>query len=346
MAKETTDFTHYCDGYTEPEKPLLQMPPEERRRRSMPNNPPATDWAHAVPILRSSEKMLLLVLARHSDAHGCSWCSQKTLATESGCCDRTVRKLLKSFEHRGLIRRVGRLGQHGAQLTDVVVLIGWPERKVIPYEGHPRLGLALKETRETRRLWTLHRAQARAQIPAGPEAAPDQNKDTLNKNTTAQLEKALTACFDALGPWATAENMQGLSDDLETLKGWIDKGIDLHLHILPVLAEKAKSKAKIPLLRTWRYFEIPIGKAVNRKRPKTKNLQVKAKQVQTKPAALEEGAGKPNTQRAPMSSRAVPVPASQHQMPHPAKGEEQAQFAKALTALIAGRKQRSGKVEA
>lgn len=233
MDRKTTSFIDYSDEHAEPEKPFLQMPAEKRSQRSTPSNPLASDWAHAVPVLRSSEKMLLLVLARRSDAHGCSWCSQKTLAIESGCCDRTVRKLLKNFEHRGLIRRVGRLGQHGAQLTDVVVLTGWPERKLIPHDGHPRLGLVLRETRETRRQWTLHRAQARAQIPAEPEAASDQNKNNLNSTTTAQLEKALTACFDALGPWATAENMQGLSDDLKTLKSWIDRGIDLHLHILP-----------------------------------------------------------------------------------------------------------------
>lgn len=324
----------------------MQMPAKERPHRSAPSNTLATEWAHAVPVLRSCEKMLLLILARHSDAHGCSWCSQKTLAAESGCSDRTVRKLLKTFEHRGLVWRVGRLGQHGAQLTDVVILIDWPERKLIPKHGHPKLGLELRETRETRLQWTTNRAQARSQVPAGPEAATDQNKDNLNNTTTLQLEQALAACFEALGPWATAENMQGLSDDLRTLSSWINKGVNLHLHILPVLAEKAKSRGKIPLLRTWRYFEVPIGKAVNRKRPKAKNLQAEAKQVRTDPALSEETPLKKNAQHAAVRSPAEPMPASQYQMMHLAQGkEEQIQLIEALTAMTASRKRLSGKAE-
>ena len=140
--------------------------------------------------------------------------------------------------------------------------------------------------------------------------------------------------------------MQGLSDDLRTLSGWIDKGIDLHLHILPVLAEKGRSQGKIPFLRTWRYFEVPISKAVNRKRPQTMNLQAKAKQVQTDPALPEEEAMKTNAQHAAVPSPAESMPASQYRMLHPAQGkEEQIQFIEALTAMTAGRKRRSGKAE-
>ena len=343
---KTTHLADCSGGHAVQHKPIVRMPAEKRPPRSTPSNRLATEWAHAVPVLRSSEKMLLLVLARRSDEHGCSWCSQKTLATESGCCDRTVRKLLKMFEHRGLVRRVGRMGQHGAQLTDVVIIMGWPERKLIPEGGHPKLGPVLRETRETRRQWTVNRTQARAQFPAGPEAAADQNKDNLNNTTTVQLEEALTACYEALGPWATAENMQGLSDDLKTLQSWIEKGIDLHLHILPVLAEKATSQRKIPLLRTWRYFEVPVGKALNRKRPTAKNLQAKAKRVRTFPALSEETSLKTKAQHAAMASPAEPMPVSQYQMLHPTQGEEeQIQFFKALTAMTAGRKRRIGEAE-
>jgi len=210
--------------------------------------------------------MLLLVIARHSDAYGCSWCSQKTLAVETGCCDRTVRTLLKAFENRGLIRRFGRMGPLGGQLSDVVMLTGWPQRKLIPNAGHPRLKTVLKETLETKGDWTLNRAQARKKFPVGPETVADQQKEILNIPTTARLEDALEACFETLGPWATTENRQHLVDDLKTLKKWLEQGIDLNRHILPVLAEKAKNATKIPILRTWRYFENPIGKAASRKR--------------------------------------------------------------------------------
>ena len=60
------------------------------------------------------------------------------------------------------------------------------------------LGPVRRETRETRLQWMVDRAQARAQVPTGPEAATDQNKDNLNNTTTLQLEETLTACFEAL----------------------------------------------------------------------------------------------------------------------------------------------------
>ncbi len=242
---------HVAEEDQDPQKPIVQMPVEERPKRTTAANPSASEWAYTVPMLRSTQKKLLDVLALHSDKWGVSWCSQKRLAFEVGCSDRRIRDLLKVLENRKLIRRVGRVGKYGAQLTDVVVLIGWPDRELIKTSGHRTLKLAIQETDETRRISTLLRAQAQTKFPGGAEKTSDQNKDNLNNTTTAQLEKALTACFDALGPWATAENMQGLSDDLKTLRGWLDKGVDLHLHILPVLAEKAKSQAKVPLLRTW-----------------------------------------------------------------------------------------------
>lgn len=334
-----------CAG--DPQKLVVQMPTEERPKRTTAANPSASEWAYTVPMLRSTQKKLLDVLALHSDKWGVSWCSQKRLAFEVGCSDRRIRDHLKFLEGRKLIRRIGRVGKHGAQLTDVVILVGWPDRKLIPTSGHRTLKLAIQENEETRYLSSLLRAQAQTKFPGGAEKTSDQNKDNPNSTTTAQVEKALTACFEALGPWATAENMQDLSDDLKTLKGWLDKGIDLHLHILPVLAEKANNQAKIPPLRTWRYFEVPIGKAVNRKHSKTKNLQAKAKQVRTAPHSSEETTQEADVTAAvaAVPSPAEPMPAFQHQMLHLAKGEEQIQFIKAITAMTAGRKRRFGKAE-
>lgn len=166
-----------CHGQSpDAQKPIIQMPAETRKRRTIPGNTSATDWAHAVAMLRSTQRMVIIVVARHSDRYGVSWCKQKTLAVESGCSDRTVRRLLKEFEHRGLIRRVGRLGSHGAQVSDLVIIVGWPERKLIPDTGHPNPKIALKETRETRFLWSVNRAQARTQFPGGGgnSARPEQ----------------------------------------------------------------------------------------------------------------------------------------------------------------------------
>lgn len=161
IGNDTTNLATSIEQSSEAQKVTILVPATKQARRTLPGNTLASDWAHAVPILRSTQRMLLLVLARHSDRYGVSWCNQKTLAIESGCSDRTVRRLLKEFEHRGLIRRVGRLGSHGAQVSDLVIIVGWPERILIPDTGHPNPRIALKETRETRFLWSVNRAQAR-----------------------------------------------------------------------------------------------------------------------------------------------------------------------------------------
>lgn len=346
IGADATNTENDAEQSSDAQKPMIQMPAETRKRRTIPGNTPATDWAHAIPMLRSTQRMVLVVVARHSDRYGVSWCNQKTLATESGCSDRTVRRLLKEFEHRGLIRRVGRLGSHGAQVSDLVIIVGWPERILIPDTGHPNPRIALKETRETRFLWSVNRAQARTPFPGGAEIAPDQNKDIINTTTTAQLEEILTACFEALGALATVENRQNLADDLPTLQSWLNKGIDLNLHILPVLSEKAKGSGRIPLLRTWRYFEVLIGKAVNKRPVKSKctstrtgNVQFKA-EVPEKAVAPKTVVAKPDVQLPVVAPAPKRLPADQLQIPYPAKGKEQTEFTMAITALAASRKLR------
>lgn len=343
---DATRSADYDEPSSDAQKPVLQLPAETRTRRTIPGNTPATDWAHAVAMLRSTQRMLLLVVARHSDRYGVSWCNQKTLAAESGCSDRTVRRLLKEFEHRGLIRRVGRLGPHGAQVSDLVIIVGWPERMLIPETGHPNPRVALKETHETRLLWSLNRPQARTPFPGGAEMAPDQNKDTISTTTTAQLEETLTACFEALGPWASAENRQNLSDDLLTLQTWINRGIDLHLHILPVLASKAKGGGTIPLLRTWRYFEVLIGKAVNKRPMKSKSASTRAKRVQLTAEVSEKVrvpgkvVSKSDVQPPVATPAPNQVPADQPQISYPRKGEEQAEFTRVMAVLASNHKLR------
>ncbi|CAM3302706.1 helix-turn-helix domain-containing protein [Paracoccus nototheniae] len=340
IGNETTNFATCTEQSSEGQKLTMLVPANRQARRTVPGNTLATDWAHAVPILRSTQRMLLLVLARHSDRYGVSWCSQKTLAAESGCCDRTVRHLLKEFEVRGLVRRVGRLSSQGAQITDVVIIVGWPDRTLIPHTGHPNPRITLKETRETRFQSAVNRARARTQFPGGPEVAPYQNKDNLNTTTTAQLDETLASCFDALGPWATAENRQYLSDDLQTLQSWRDKGIDLQLHILPVLAEKAKIHGKIPLLRTWRYFEVLIGRAVNTRQPNAKSEPIEAKRIPVKAADRENACQKADAQLPINTPAQVQSSAPQPEIPYPARGKEQSELAKALAALAANRKLR------
>jgi|GEM_PF-1485159 len=252
-------------GHADAPKEIVPVPQVQRPKVVAPMNFEASRWAHTVPVLRPIHKAVLLVLARHADRHGCSWCSQKTLAAESGCCDRSVRSVLKGFEERGLIRRIGRMGAHGGQLTDVVVLAEWPGRCLIPETGHPLLGRYVKETEQTRFQWTQARAQMRAEIPPDAAGAPDQNKSILISTITTQNDKLLEQCFEALGPWATVENMQFLIDDFAMLLNWLKQGLHLQRDILPVLAKKSKSEGEIPLIRTWKYFEKAVRNAAGKR---------------------------------------------------------------------------------
>ena len=247
------------------QKEIVQMSRIERSINSNPLNFEATRWAHMVPILRPIQKAILLVLARHADKYGCSWCSQKTLAAEAGCCDRSVRSVLQIFEQRNLIRRIGRMGSNGGQLTDVVALTDWPGRILIPDTGHPMLGRYVKETLQTKQQWSQIRAQSRTMLPPDAARVSDQNKCIQTNTTTVQYDKLLEQCFEALGCWATAENMRYLVDDIPTLLKWLNLGLDLRRHILPVLAEKAKNEEKIPLIRTWKYFEKAVCKVATKR---------------------------------------------------------------------------------
>lgn len=329
-----------------PSKLIVQMPLEARPKCSTPANPAASRWAFTVPMLRSTQKKLLDVLAVHSDEYGVSWCRQKTLAFETGCSDRTVRTVLNLFEFRGLIRRVGRLGQHGAQLTDVVILVGWPDRKLIPTTGHRILKLAIQESFETRRQWSQLQPHPRQQLPRGVAARSDQNISIINNTTTEQIDEVLTVCFEALGSWATTENRQHLSDDTRTLQDWLDRGIDLHRHVVPVLTKKATSQAKIPVLRTWRYFEVPIGKAVNRKGLRASVVRAKGEVVQAGAMSSEEAPRAMGVAYAEVMRTGMAMSDLQEQQACSDDGVEQIQFNEALAAVIAGQKRRSGKVEA
>lgn len=150
---------------------------------------------------------------------------------------------------------------------------------------------------------------------------------------------------------ATAENRQNQADDLPTLQSWLNRGIDLDLHILPVLSKKAKGSGRIPLLRTWRYFEVLIGKAVNKRPVKSKYASTRTRSVHLNTEVPEKAGGpemvvdKPDVQLPVITPASKRVPADQLQIPYPAKGKEQTELTMALATLAASRKLRFHKGE-
>lgn len=71
----------------------------------------ATRWAWAAPVASSSERLVLLALAKHADEDGSSFPSADTLAEETRLNRKTVFSALTSLCEGGLIVRSCRSGQ-------------------------------------------------------------------------------------------------------------------------------------------------------------------------------------------------------------------------------------------
>lgn len=82
--------------------------------------------AKAVQSVTGKERALLIVMATYCLSTNTLWPSQETLASDTGECDRTIRRRLKGLERKGLIRREKRYS-HGSRTSDLIVLTFVPE---------------------------------------------------------------------------------------------------------------------------------------------------------------------------------------------------------------------------
>lgn len=227
----------------------------KRRKAGIYMNYEARRWAVGVPGLGAVGRSILLALAHSSDALGCSWSSQAAIAAHAQCAKRTVSRHLRILEARGLIRMIGRIGDHGGRTSCVYILVGWPGRELIPEAGHPVLGRAIRENALS---MALH-ATLVQESHQGNDTVATQNKEDGIKDTTtnAEIERILDRCFEALGPWADDANRAYLAKDVSGLLQLI-RCYDLEKHILPVLTEKSSHGLHPPPLWTWRYLQEPI----------------------------------------------------------------------------------------
>lgn len=227
----------------------------------------ALQWALTLTSeCKSNSKSVLIRLAQHADEYGCCFPASRTLASEVAVTTRTIRRCLSDLEDRRLIRRIGRVGDHGGQTSNVVVLIGWTDRKPIPKSGHPVLGPTIQESIfQTLNLLATNRRF----LPQGADIMSGQKyrKENINTTTAAQNEAdeaLLQTCFDALGEWATDRNRRYLTEDFFQLETLLERGADLYLDILPVL-RSVSERRKIPTLRTWAYFHEMIEARLSEK---------------------------------------------------------------------------------
>ena len=78
-------------------------------------------WAWHWP-LSSTQKLVLIALAWHSDDQGTCWPSQARLARLSGLSERSVRRAARELEQQNLIRRHRRTTDAGALTSHLYVL--------------------------------------------------------------------------------------------------------------------------------------------------------------------------------------------------------------------------------
>jgi hypothetical protein len=84
----------------------------------------AVTWAIGLrDVVKSpTHKCILILLGNYADENAYCWPSQKTIAAEARCGDRTVRTVLADLEAAGLITRTQRKRPNGSFSTDGIVL--------------------------------------------------------------------------------------------------------------------------------------------------------------------------------------------------------------------------------
>lgn len=225
-----------------------------------PFNLHAMRWATGVPGLGNS-RPVFLAIAEFCDDYGVMWHSNASIARHAQCCARTVRTHTAKLAEIGLIRIVGRFAKEKGQTSNAYILAGWPARKWMPVSGHPKLGRSVNEDKYER----LIKSFREKNFPRGAEQPADETtngiifpESTSDEELLAEVVKALDACVEALGDWATTENRKRLGNQLDSFLELVNTGLPLKTVILPVLRAKAQSGQEIPVLSSWAYFTEPV----------------------------------------------------------------------------------------
>ena len=152
-------------------------------------------WALGAGLeLSSSQRLVLLRLADVSNDEGASWYSQAKLAEATGLSSRTVRKVLKELEGRGLIRRSPRFLDGTASRTSDLVFL------TIPKSSPTEAASAGPEVDAER---------VGQQAPEGAEAVADKprNEPLSRSDSAEQRKKEATTTRPVVGgPCASLGN--------------------------------------------------------------------------------------------------------------------------------------------
>jgi len=126
----------------------------------------AMKWARSQSFGRMSLKALVNAIAARADQKGCTWASQKTLASDIGASERHVRALLVRLERLGAVVRVARSAGRKGRLSDAVTLA-----------MHRSFDFSANDVRTA-----LARAATGTRLPLEPKSY-NRNKSTLATGT-------------------------------------------------------------------------------------------------------------------------------------------------------------------
>lgn len=97
----------------------------------------AITWALSFDVESASEKAILLVLANYADGAGVCFPGQENIAKQAACSERTVRRVLESFEERGVIARVERRRRDGSRTSDSIALTAFSQPATVSACAEP-----------------------------------------------------------------------------------------------------------------------------------------------------------------------------------------------------------------
>jgi len=97
----------------------------------------AITWALSFDVETASEKAILLVLANYADGAGVCFPGQENIAKQAACSERTVRRILESFEQRGIITRIERRRRDGSRTSDSIFLTAFAQPDTMTACGKP-----------------------------------------------------------------------------------------------------------------------------------------------------------------------------------------------------------------
>lgn len=228
----------------------------------------AITWALDHRVQSVTEKVILLVLANYANEYGISWPSQRTLAENAACDERTVRRTLVRLEAKGVIRRMSRRRGNGSRQSDMILMSAFTGRKPAPHgmldddEEPDDPGSADEPASLGNR--TDCPAANRTLCPHPPGTVPALEPSLILKGASlyAHADHRM-ACLAVAGPGFDREAEARGTSSLEITR-WIEAGCDLLHDVLPVIAAKTRAPRPSPI-RGWAFFTPAIIEAKARR---------------------------------------------------------------------------------